>query len=269
MENAPFPLTSAHFEADYELVGLGQTFRTELVALGRLQIASGKLVVADPILGMSSYDNPYIVTPKGTFAVYQTRVICLEREELEIPAYLSVIFDPQALEHRQKQQKHWHQDNDLMTLRPGQYSFLRLGEEGVWIDSEEHTHDDEFRLDSRSGMIGLVDADSLENRMPDPLFQSWFDEFFNPVSTHNWTAKVDDPDHLVEGCANINLPTGPDDWDETRVPTIVLMQMANSQTQPRLLIEWSLDEEGHRLHPMAFHIDLGFVPSVQQKLHWL
>lgn len=269
MKNVLLPLTNTAFETSHNVSGLGSEFRTEQIPLGRLQLISGRLVIADPILGMTSYDNPYLVTPKGTFAVYLTRIICVEKQELEIPAYLSIIFDAQGLKERQEEQQHWYKDNDHMTLREDQYSFLSLTHEGVW-ESIEDDEETEYDFETRSGMIGLVDAQSLENRMPDPAFQSWFETFFDPVSDQNWTKQVDDPEHLIEGCANVVLPSGPDDWDEKQPPTMILAQLADQQVIPKLILEWRLDEDRHRLYPLAFHIDFGIMNALQkEEVRWL
>lgn len=266
-----FPITSARYELDEPADLLGQNFSTEIIPIGQVAVRSGKLAVGDPLLGMSAGSNPWAAIAPGAYSVVLTRLQCLDRNELEIPAYLSLILDPEEIERRRgEQEDRGHVGGDV-GLAPHCLAFLSISQDGALEASdgdEEDTQDhateysSEGVVMSRSGVVAMVDEVAFGDRMPDPLTSGggWFDRYFDTQSKNSWLKILDDANHLESGIANISLPEGPDDWTESQAPTIALAQMA-AAGPCQVFVEYA--EDDHRLlNPIAVHVELGLQLSL-------
>lgn len=266
-----FPITSARYELEEAAESLGQNFSSEIVPIGQISVRSGRLAVGDPLLGMSAGANPWVPVPSGAYSAILTRLLCLDREGLEIPAYLSLILDPEEVEKRRQDQAEQGHVGAPVWLQAHALASLSISEEGVL---EPGDADDMESLDvndadhsgravvSRSGVVALVDETAFGNRMPDPLASGggWFDRYFDTQSKDSWLSILDDANHMESGVANISLPEGPEDWIENEAPTIALVQMA-APGLCQVFFEYAQDD--HRnLNPIAVHVELGVHSSL-------
>jgi len=164
----------------------GKRYLLTKVSCGTLKLPSGKLVCCDPFTGMNKNENPFINVPTGEFIV----VVTLADVSPELDgshyreAYASIIFDENAQEMHRK---------SLTPAIAGEQSEEVLNE-GEFIG---------FSVDA--GTACFVDAESLKEGMPDE--DSWFDDLFDCSEEKCWFELMDDPKHIREGIANIELPT--------------------------------------------------------------
>ena len=249
-----FPLTSGYYEFDESWGNLGQRFQTDLIPMGALNIASGRLAIGDPLLGMTSGANRWLPIPPGSYSVLLTRLTCLDRPSMHLPAYLSLILDAEAVEGRRARQG-GAADSDFPQVPASRLNLLVVDDEGKFIEAED-PEDEDGSILAKSGVVSFVDEDAFERRMPNPLEieGGWFERFFDGQSRESWTKLLDDDDHIVAGVANLPLPGGPDDWDETP-PTIALAQMMGPRLT-HIYLEYDEDDD-RRLSPIAVHIELG------------
>ena len=253
-----FPLSSVRYEIQVPHRDLGSRFATEVVPMGQLRIPSGQLAVGDPALGMAAGHNPWILIPKGSYAVALTRMICLDKGNMEIPAYLSLIVDPQGLDLRRERQK------EAVSVEAS-YGIPEqdLREIGVLIDGglgEMDEDDDSSQLlVSRSGVVCMVDEEAFFRRMPDPMKENgdWFNRFFGHDTENSWLKKLDEDEHLEAGIANLTLPAGPDDWIDGGPSTIALAQML-SPGDALILSE----HHRHTGKLVAIHVELGLMAAL-------
>lgn len=226
--------------------------------MGQIRLPSGRLAIGDPVLGMAAGRNPYIQMSPGSYAVALTRMICLDKEHLEIPAYLSIIVDPKGLDLRREQQKDSAEIGDYYGVPPQNLNYFGLSLEGRFEELED---DGTEALLSRSGVIALVDEDAFFRRMPNQIQdgENWFNRFFSSNADSNWLHTLDGDEHLEPGIANLTLPAGPDDWIEGGPSTIALAQMLSSGDALILM-------EHHLLTGslVAIHVELGLMAALFQ-----
>ena len=263
-----FPLTSGTVELSWLDESLGRKFRIELIPMGQLTIASGKLTVGDPLLGFSGGRNPRMRISPGSYSVIQTRLVCLDKERLEVPAYLSLVLDAKAIDVRRSVQAEAIMTDGEPYLKDEQIGMLCISEDGEWLDAGEHDADiSETRILSvKSGVVAFVDEDSFSRRMPNPIQSGvgWFDLYFDLDANDSWLKKLDDPHHIAQGVANIALPMGPEDWEDAKRPTIVLAQMATPgdclffvEYPDPSMVDEEMATRTSELAPVAIHVTLG------------
>jgi hypothetical protein len=149
---------------------LGHALRT--VALGDLVIPSGALEACDPFAMLGN--GPVFEVPPGRYPVVVTIADVSDAQDRshEREAYLSLVLaeGTPATVHE---------------LDPDRQSMLAF----VGVDA---------------GTVAFVDHDALETGMPDS--DTWYDELFDSPDPSSWFSRMDDPDHLEDGLANIPLP---------------------------------------------------------------
>jgi hypothetical protein len=226
--------------------------------MGQLRLPSGQLAIGDPALGMAAGRNPWIALPAGSYAIALTRMICLDKGNLEIPAYLSLIVDPQGLDQRRENQK-----EAVMVDAPYGVPTQDLREIALLVDGqfgEIDEDDDTYQpLVSRSGVVCMVDEEAFFRRMPDPTKENgdWFGSFLGYDTESSWLKKLDGDEHLEPGIANLTLPAGPDDWMDGGPSTIAMAQML-SPGDALVLIE----HHPHTGKIIAVHIELGLMAAL-------
>lgn len=255
-----FPLSSVRYEIQAPHRDLGSSFATEVVPMGQLRIPSGQLAIGDPALGMAAGHNPWISLPAGSYAIALTRMICLDRGNMEIPAYLSLIVDPEGLNRRREIQK-----EASLVDGPHGIPMQDIREIGLLVDGRlgEIDEDDDSSqpLVSRSGIICMVDEEAFFRRMPDPMKENgnWFSSFWGYGNESSWLKKLDGKEHLDPGIANLTLPAGPDDWMDGGPSTIAMAQML-SPGDALILSE----HHGYTGKIVAIHIELGLMAALSE-----
>jgi hypothetical protein len=155
------------------------------VDCGDLFIPSGRLVVCDPFVFLSPTDTPFILVPKGRFPV---RVTIADVSETQNgthlrEAYASVIFsDEEAFERRA-----------IALAKDGEDRPMLVGDDFIG-----------FGVDA--GTACFVDETVVKSCMPDS--STWYEDLFENDSDDCWFRRMDDPNHIRAGIANIVLPLG-------------------------------------------------------------
>ncbi len=153
------------------------------VHCGELFLPSGKVVACDPFVTLSPIDCPFVVTPAGRFPVFVTLADVSEKQDRSHirEAYASIVFSTE----REKSRK------VLPLAKDGQPRLEMRGEEFVG-----------FCVDA--GTACFVDATVVGPCMPDP--KTWYHDLFENDQSDCWFKRMDDPQHIRAGIANIVLP---------------------------------------------------------------
>jgi len=171
-----------------KIAGAGeQKVFTWVVECGTLYLPSGRLVVCDPFAFMRQRGNPRVIVPPGRFPVTVTLADVseqLDRRHVR-EAYASIVFDTAPESYR--------------VALP----LVREGEEAPVLDDGEYVG---FRVDA--GTACFVDEASLATCMPDE--RAWLEDLFENEREDCWFRRMDDPGHIREGLANIQLPLAND-----------------------------------------------------------
>ena len=154
-----------------------------VVDCGHLTLPSGKLVACDPFAFLQGSGNPHVLVPPGRYPVSVTVAEVsenLDRSEIR-EAYATVRLA-----------------NGLEAYRRA----LPLARDG---ESREPFAGDTlsgFGVDS--GTACFVDDEAVANCMP--VDADWHEALFDNGGADSWFARMDDPNHIRFGLANIMLP---------------------------------------------------------------
>ncbi len=158
-------------------------FYTWVIPCGSLLVPSGRLAVCDPFAFMRPKNNPHILTPTGRFPVTVTLADVsdlLDRSHIR-EAYASIHFAEGIESERRK----------LPLAATGEERPETVGDEFIG-----------FRVDT--GTACFVDDSVLESCMPDE--KTWLAALFENERVDCWFARMDDPNHIRAGIADIPLP---------------------------------------------------------------
>jgi hypothetical protein len=162
--------------------GTTVTYRLHTVDCGELWLDSGRLVPCDPFVTLSRFDNVEIAVAPGRYPVRATIADVSQEQDgsHEREAYLSPVLSDRAAVG-------WR---FLTPLEPGRTAPETSAREfiGVPVDA---------------GTVGFADAEAVARLMPD---EDWYDTLIDNGREDSWFSRMDDPDHLRGGCANIVLP---------------------------------------------------------------
>ncbi len=161
---------------------------TWVISCGSLFVPSGRLAVCDPFAFMRSGNNPHILTPTGRFLVTVTVADIsqnLDRTHIR-EAYASIHFANGQETHRRK---------------------LPLAAEGE--DRPETEGEDFIGFPVDAGTACFVDDSVLATCMPPE--STWLENLFENERPDCWFARMDDPNEIRAGIANIRLPLAPHD----------------------------------------------------------
>jgi hypothetical protein len=158
------------------------THRLRTVDCGDLWLESGRLVPCDPFVTLQANGNVEVAVPPGRYPVRVTIADVSEQQDgtHDREAYLSLILadEPAA-----------------------GWRFLQPRLAGA---PEEPMGEDEFvGIGVDAGTVAFVDASAVERLMP---ASNWYEELFDSDEDDSWFARMDDPAHIRNGCANIALP---------------------------------------------------------------
>lgn len=223
--------------------------------LGRVRIHSGRLLVGDPFSMLQHEGNPWFDVPPGEHAVLLTLAAVGEDRELtarQRAAYVSVVFQPEALARRQDLQR----DRLLRQEDPALPS-MQL-EEAPPMPPHGSLSEAETEALRRpgvsvlSGSLALCDAEAFEALMPPNRTDGgngWFERFFDHGVPGSWFDSMDAGSPLPKGCCNILLP------DAENGETIVICPTGWGDGHYPVCEE--TDDQGNLV---ALHVDFGVVP---------
>ena len=144
---------------------------------------SGHLVACDPFAAMDAKNNAFIRVTKGRHPVTVTLVDVSENQNQPNvrEAYASIY------------------------LQKGEEAYRKAIPLAVDDKNRAEPQADEFQgFFVDAGTACFVDAWSVENCMPDS--STWYNELFENSSPNCWFNRMDDPNHIRNGIANITLP---------------------------------------------------------------
>lgn len=192
----------------------GGTFTLSVHELGVLRLPSGRLEAADPFTDPGQ--GQVIEVPAGEYPVSVTVADVSEAQDGSHlrEAYLSIVLANGA----------------------------EVSHEAV----------DDARVSVDSGTVSFADQDSVERLMPTDT--EVLDELFDSDRPDSWFSLMDDPEHLLDGSANITLPGA------QRGENLILTHSGWGDGFYPLIR--GLDEQGEMV---ALHIDLGVVGSARER----
>jgi hypothetical protein len=156
---------------------------TWVVPCGSLYLPSGKLVACDPFAAMQVEDNPHLIVPTGHFPVSVTLVdVSSTQDRSHIrEAYASIVFKSGDEAYRRT---------------------LPLAKEGEDRPVLKGVNYIGFPVDS--GTACFMDDASIAQGMP--AADTWYEGLFENDNDDCWFNRMDDPNHIRAGIANIPLP---------------------------------------------------------------
>ena len=222
--------------------------------LGKLFLPSGQLLAGDPFSGLSHEENSWFSVPAGEHGVFLTLAATGEDGHFSLAqrsAYISVVFNPEALSARQEAQR--------IRLNQGEDPTVFLDRLAPAMVSLPHFSLSEAEAQSRlragvpifSGSIGLTDLEAFERLMPPNIpaeGRGWLERYFDHGLDGSWFDAMDDLISTPMGSANLLLP------DATH-ENIVVTATGWGDGRYQAFIE--TDENGS---PIAFHVDFEIIP---------
>ncbi len=162
----------------------GNEFRLSTVDCGELALPSGELVACDPFSCLSRDGNRTVNVPRGKYPVTVTMAdVSDARDGSHLrEAYVTLLLDEAAPEVRRS----------IITPSDEQVP------PEIGLDGSYHG----FPVDA--GTACFVDNQAVRRCMPDS--SDWYNDVFDNESAGSWFNRMDDPDHIRDGIANIELP---------------------------------------------------------------
>jgi hypothetical protein len=134
--------------------------------LGALKVPSGKVEASDPFVNLGG-SGVVVDVPPGEYPV---RVTVADVSEEQDGSHLREAYLS-------------------LVLADGAPAAVELAHEnGVMVDA---------------GTVAFADAGAIAECMPEG---DWYEDLFDDDTDESWFARMDDPDHLRAGCANIVMP---------------------------------------------------------------
>lgn len=161
----------------------GEPVPLSTIACGELVAPVGRLVICDPFVALETSGNAYIAIPPGRYPV----VVTIDDDQ-DAEAYASLLLSPAPEVTRRM-------------LIP-----LREGEAPPTVGPDELVG---FPVDA--GTACFVDEGALTAGMPPNAGNTtWHATLFDNGRSDSWFSRMDDPEHIHTGVANIPLPLATD-----------------------------------------------------------
>jgi hypothetical protein len=153
------------------------------VPCGELELPSGRLVACDPFVCLELRNNRYVPVPKGRFPVFVTLAdVSKQQDKSHVrEAYASIVFSEGKEAYRKA------------------LSLAKDGEKRLEPEGDKFAG---FAVDA--GTACFVDDSVVGPSMPNP--ETWYEGLFDNAKPDCWFKRMDDPNHIREGIANIVLP---------------------------------------------------------------
>lgn len=160
---------------------------TKVVGCGPIYLPSGRLVACDPFAAMQAKGNPLVLVPPGRHPVTVTLAdVSPELDGSHIrEAYATVRF-AEGADARRRALPLMPEGEPAPDLKEGEFI-------GFGVDA---------------GTACFVDEWSIENCMP--AGDTWYEGLFENERSDCWFARMDDPQEIRAGIANITLPLARD-----------------------------------------------------------
>ena len=165
----------------------GRPFTLHVVDCGELVMPTGQLLACDPFVTMVARGNATITLPPGRYPV---KVTVADVSEQSDGSHLREAYATLLLNERPE-----------VTRRP--LTPLQPGETAPELEADEFIG---FGVDT--GTACLVDAGALPYGMPDE--STWYENLFDSGEDGSWFSRMDDPNLIRYGIANIPLPLAHD-----------------------------------------------------------
>lgn len=145
--------------------------------LGDLHVPNGHVEASDPFVTLGTAGT--VTVPAGTYPVRLTVAdVSPERDGSHLrEAYLSLVIA----------------DGDVSEVRPA-----------LFADAEPLADGEYYGVGVDAGTVAFTDATAARTLMP--AGDDWYDELYDTGDETGWFARMDDPEHLRDGAANIVLP---------------------------------------------------------------
>jgi hypothetical protein len=155
-----------------------------VVDCGRLIMPYGQLVACDPFVFLQAADNRFIAVPPGTYPVFVTLADVSGKQDgshiREAYATLMLTDSPEVVRRI------------ITPLPAGETAAPEL------IDNAYSG----FPVDA--GTACFIDGGNLPAMMPSE--DTWYDDIFDNGTPDSWFSRMDDPQHIRGGLANVMLP---------------------------------------------------------------
>jgi hypothetical protein len=162
----------------------GRHYILSVVDCGFLHLPTGRLTVCDPFAVLQKGYNLCVQVPPGRYRALVTLADVSEAGDASHirEAYATLMLDEAAVEATRR----------IITPCENAACLPEMDDEGGYFG---------FPVDA--GTACLVDQGAVDTLMPDG---DWFAGLFDNGTSESWFARMDDPDHIREGLANIPLP---------------------------------------------------------------
>jgi hypothetical protein len=176
---------SALKNGDRVPVSDGRSYDLSIIDCGFLVMPTGRLVACDPFAAMRPADNPSVQIPPGRYRVIVTLADVSDAKDLSHvrEAYATLVLDEAANEVTRR---------IITPYSDGSSCPPEMTEDGTYSG---------FPVDA--GTACFVDDGAISTSMP---ADDWLDGLFDNGTPESWFARMDDPNHIRAGIANIPLP---------------------------------------------------------------
>jgi hypothetical protein len=164
----------------------GNAYVLSVVDCGFLVMPTGRLVACDPFAFLRKEPTPSIQVDPGRYRALVTLADVSEANDGSHmrEAYATLMLDEAAVET----------SRCIITPAEGPPCPPEMDEDGSYWG---------FPVDA--GTACFVDQGAVETLMPDG---DWYTTLFDDGTPNSWFARMDDPNHIRYGLANIALPRG-------------------------------------------------------------
>lgn len=162
-----------------------QSIALSRIDCGHLSLPSGKLIACDPFTCLDRNQDTFVTVPAGKYRVVVTLADVSDAKDGSHirEAYVTLLIDESASEIHRK---------IISPVAGDQTAPPEMSEDGIYFG---------FPVDA--GTACLVDCQAVATCMPEG---DWYDDLFENGSPECWFNRMDDPDHVRAGIANIELP---------------------------------------------------------------
>jgi Protein of unknown function (DUF4241) len=165
-------------------VGEGKHYVLSIVDCGFLHMPTGRLVACDPFAGLQETGNRSFEVHPGRYRVLVTLADVSDANDNSHirEAYATLMLDETAIEATRR----------IITPSGAAACPPEMDDDGTYHG---------FPVDA--GTACFVDQGAIEALMPDG---DWYENIFDDGTPNSWFARMDDPNHIRDGIANIPLP---------------------------------------------------------------
>ena len=228
--------------------------KLSIESLGSLNIPTGRLLLGDPFRGLQESGNVWHAVPAGQHPVILTLAQVGEDDRIAAlrTAYVSVVFEPEALAQRQAEQRRAQATGRDPAVPPE-----ALAPSFPHLPNGSFSQEEAMALTKRwvtvcTGCLALADVEAFEELMPPNRAEperGWFERLFETGRPGSWFDALDAAAPWPRGASNHLLP------DAEKEENIVLCSSGWGDGRYQVVLEHASDG---RL--VALHVDFQVVP---------